>query len=204
MRTGGKKFWRMFWAEDTMLKELSREEMRRLYDERMQEDFPPAELKPWKRIEEMLSGGIYFAYGFCEEERITAYAFFVVQGASVLLDYYAVSREARGRGIGSRFLRLLKEELRQKDICRMIVEVENPDFAKSEAEREERRRRIRFYEKNGLILTEFCSCLFGVEYRIMHFPLQEAAGWIWMALNRIYHAMFDKKYFGKEVMLPMP
>ncbi len=51
MRTGGKKFWRMFWAEDTMLKELSREEMRRLYDERMQEDFPPAELKPWKRIE---------------------------------------------------------------------------------------------------------------------------------------------------------
>ena len=116
MRTGGKKFWRMFWAEDTMLKELSREEMRRLYDERMQEDFPPAELKPWKRIEEMLSGGIYFAYGFCEEERITAYAFFVVQGASVLLDYYAVSREARGRGIGSRFLRLLKEELRQKDI----------------------------------------------------------------------------------------
>lgn len=86
----------------------------------------------------------------------------------------------------------------------MIVEVENPDFAKSEAEREERRRRIWFYEKNGLILTEFCSCLFGVEYRIMHFPLQEAAGGIWMALNRIYHAMFDKKYFGKEVMLPMP
>ncbi|MEY8427261.1 GNAT family N-acetyltransferase [Lachnospiraceae bacterium 46-15] len=193
----------MFWARDTMLKELSREEMRTLYYERMQGDFPPAELKPWKRIAEMLGEGIYFAYGFCEEGRIIAYAFFVVQGASVLLDYYAVSQEARGTGIGSRFLRLLKEELRRKDICTLIAEVENPDFAKSEAEREERKRRIRFYEKNGLILTEFCSCLFGVEYRIMYFPVQDGAGGIWAALDRIYHAMFDEKYFGREVMLPM-
>lgn len=204
MRTGGKRFWRMSWVRNAMLRELSREEMRRLYDERMQGDFPPAELKPWKRIAEMLDAGIYFGYGFCEERHIMAYAFFVVQGGSVLLDYYAVAREARGTGIGSRFLDLLKEELRRKNICTLIAEVENPDFAKSEAEREERRRRIRFYEKNGLILTEFCSCLFGVEYRIMYFPVQESAAGIWEALECIYRAMFAEKYFGKEVMLPIP
>lgn len=134
--------------------------------------FRRQELKPWKRIAEML-------------------------------DYYAVSREARGTGIGSCFLRLLKEELGRKDICTMIAEVENPDFAKSEAEREERKRRIRFYEKNGLILTEICSCLFGVEYRIMYLPVRGGAEEIWMALDHIYHAMFDEKYFGKEVMLPI-
>lgn len=194
----------MFWDKSAMLKELSREEMQTLYDERMQEDFPPAELKPWKRIAEMLGEGIYFGYGCCEEGRIMAYAFFVVQGGSVLLDYYAVVREARGTGIGSRFLELLKEELRRKNICTLIAEVENPDFAKSEAEREERKRRIRFYEKNGLLLTEFCSCLFGVEYRIMYFPVQESVGRIWEALERIYRAMFAERYFGKEVMLPMP
>ena len=46
-----------------MLKRLDRGEMKEIFDTRMVQDFPPDELKPWKRIAEMLDEGVYFAYG---------------------------------------------------------------------------------------------------------------------------------------------
>ena len=46
-----------------MIKELDRCEMAGIYRTRMQEDFPPAERKPWERIEQMIEDGVYFACG---------------------------------------------------------------------------------------------------------------------------------------------
>ena len=173
-----------------MLKKLDKKEMAGIYETQMQRDFPAAERKPWKRIEEMLDSGVYFGYGMFEEEKLMAYAFFVeAAGTQVLLDYYAVSEQVRGTGAGSRCMRLLKEELQQKGCSVILIEVENPDCAETEAERRKQERRIRFYEKNGVLLTGLRSCLFGVEYKIMHLPVQEKKGEkeLWAALDEIYH-----------------
>lgn len=187
-----------------MLKKLDKKEMEKIYGEQMQRDFPEAELKPWKRIEEMLDEGIYFAYGLFEEGRLMAYSFFVQADAErVLLDYYAVSRQARGKGVGSRCMSLLKEEARRRGHSIIVIEAENPDYAETEEERRKQERRIHFYEKNGALLTGLGSCLFGVEYKIMYLPMGEEKGEeeLRETLKRIYHAMFPEKYFGKQVVL---
>ncbi len=188
-----------------MLKRLDRKEMAEIYRTQMQSDFPPAELKPWKRIEEMLAEGVYFAYGLYEEGKQTAYAFFVeADKKQILLDYYAVSAQARGMGIGSRFMALIREELRHQGCSVALIEVENPDCAETEAERQKQERRIHFYEKNGARMTALRSCLFGVEYKIMYLPMQEEREEeeeLRAALEQIYHTMFPQKYFGKEVRI---
>lgn len=187
-----------------MLKRLDKKEMAEIYETRMEKDFPPAELKPWKRIEEMLDAGVYFAYGMFEEERLVAYAFFVeAAGGRILLDYYAVAEQARGTGNGSRCMEILEEELRKKGSRVLLIEVENPAWAQSEEERQNRERRIRFYEKNGAALTELRSCLFGVEYKIMQIPVGEPKGERELRedLEEIYRTMFPERYFGREVIL---
>lgn len=187
-----------------MLKRLDRTEMEEIYRTQMQSDFPPAELKPWKRIEEMLAEGVYFAYGLYEDGKQMAYAFFVeTDKKQVLLDYYAVSAQARGLGIGSRCMALMREELQRQGCGVLLIEVENPDCAKTEGERQKQERRIRFYEKNGARMTALRSCLFGVEYKIMYLPVQEEQEEkkLQTALAQIYHTMFPQKYFGKEVRI---
>lgn len=185
-----------------MLKRLDRKEMEEIYGTRMREDFPAAELKPWKRIAEMMDTGVYFAYGMYEEERLLAYAFFVkAAGGQLLLDYYAVSEQTRGAGVGSRGLCLLKEEIQKQGYGAIVIEVENPDFAKTEEERQKQERRIRFYEKNGARMTGLRSCLFGVEYKIMYLPAQKEEKRLRKKVDEIYHTMFPEKYFEKEVFL---
>lgn len=187
-----------------MLKKLDRKEMEEIYRTQMQSDFPPAELKPWKRIKEMLEEGIYFAYGMYEEEKLLAYAFFVRAGKEqLLLDYYAVAEQARGMGIGSRCMALFCGELQEQGGSIILIEVENPDCAGTDEERKKRERRIHFYEKNGAYLTGLRSCLFGVEYKIMYFPVRgkKEEEELWKALEKIYHAMFPERYLGREVIL---
>lgn len=187
-----------------MLRRLGRKEMAEIYDVQMQRDFPQAELKPWKRIGELLDGGSYFACGMYEKEKLMAYAFFVeTAGKQALLDYYAVSEEDRGTGVGSRCMALIREELRRRENEVLVIEVENPEYAGTQEERRNRERRIRFYEKNGARATGLRARLFGVEYRIMYLPIKKEKGEeeLRETLEEIYHTMFPERYFGKEVIL---
>ncbi len=187
-----------------MLKKIDKKTAEDIYRTRMPSDFPPAELKPWKRIARMWEDGVYFAYGFYENGELMAYAYLVeADSGDVLLDYYAVAAQARGNGIGSRCIRLLIAELQGQGSRLLLIEVENPLYAAAKAERIMQEKRIRFYEKNGLILTEYASRLFGVEYRIMFFPMQKTIDpkAVFEALDRIYHTMFPDAYFGEQVVL---
>ena len=95
------------------------------------------------------------------------------EGPCWLLDYYAVCQGGRGQGAGSAFWRQLPGQL---DGCQgLLIEVEDPDTAPTAPERETRRRRIRFYLKNGARETG-CRCrLFGVEYRCLLYTSSRCA-----------------------------
>lgn len=179
-----------------MIRVLSKGEMRWIYFEHMVKDFPKAELKKWEHLEAMLERGVYFAFGYFEEEEVLAYAFFLGEGDRkyVLLDYYAVTDGARGKGIGGVFLRQWKEKLR--DSLVVIGEVEDPEFAKDEAEREIRERRIRFYQNNGLILTGLKIFVLGVEYNVMYLPIQgeQDDETVRNELSDLYHIMHPKNF----------
>ncbi len=129
----------------------------------MEVDFPANELKPRGMIEKSLDSGFMEGYGLFRGETLLAYAFFVKIGEVLLFDYFAVLPEYRESGIGSDFLRLLRELLSSYE-C-VIGEVENPEYSEDAEEREIMERRIRFYQRNGVRDTGASGRVYGVEYR---------------------------------------
>lgn len=151
---------------------LTRGEVRALYAERMVDDFPPDELKPLAMIERALDRGEYACYGALDGGGILAYAYFVMLGRHALFDYLAVRRDVRDRGVGGRFLKALEAGPLRGMEC-VLLEVDDPDRADSDAARETCERRLRFYLRNGLRETGVTARVYGVDYRVLALPVGE-------------------------------
>ncbi len=143
-----------------------------LYKTRLMEDFPPDELKPLESMKRSWEKGAYDCYGLFDGGDILGYAFFVRRDRDLLLDYFAIDKERRDRGLGSLFLRQLSEHIRGADCA--VCEVQDPDKAESAQDRTARERRLRFYLRGGFRKTELTSVLFGVNYRILEMPGTQA------------------------------
>lgn len=194
------------------IKELTREQIELVFNKYMTEDFPEDELKPLKRILEMLDEGIYFAAGLYEDnDALAGYAYFVKddENKTALLDYFAILKENRCKGYGSVFFDNVKPFLKKHDVDNLYLETENVDFAKDEADKQIRIRRIAFYEKNMLIMSQVRSQLFGVDYRIMNLNVTgnnvtkglEFDNQVRYHLSKIYDVMFDRKKLGDRVKI---
>lgn len=156
--------------QDFSVRTLAEDDIRKLYNERLKEDFPPDELKPLAMILRALKKGRYICFGAVTDESVLAYAFFVQAGSDALFDYFAVKKELRSRGIGSRFLqRLISGPLR--DRAHVLLEVDDPDLAANEEEYRKRERRLAFYLKNGLTETSVRAEVWHVGYRILALPV---------------------------------
>ena len=80
----------------------------------------------------------------------------------VLLDYFAIDDFKRGKGYGSKALKLLQETYAD---YRFFLEIERTDV---EAENiEERKRRKSFYLQNGMMELKVHAVLFGVEMELL-------------------------------------
>ena len=80
------------------VRKLNESALRGIYDAYMHEAFPPAELKPLAVMLRLMERGRYLCYGYYRNGRLAAYAFFYRHDSRVLLlDYFAVTPELRGR-----------------------------------------------------------------------------------------------------------
>ncbi len=152
------------------IRTLTLAEMKSIYEEYMENDFPRAELRPFSSMKKNFEKGNYAGFGFYEGEKFLAYAcFYNYDGADqALMDYFAVVPELRGQGIGSAFLQAMIPKLPAGS--GILIEAESADSAENEAERTERERRLSFYERNGAILTGIRCYLLSVDYEIMLIP----------------------------------
>ena len=140
-----------------------------IYETRMVQDFPAAELKPFSAVREMMQAGIYEPLVLEEEDgRLLAYAWQVLLPGrrSALLDYFAVRSDLRGGGIGTRALHALADHYRDR-LDDLILECEHPDEA---PDRAVAKRRIAFYLRAGACATRIESRVFGVRYNILTLP----------------------------------
>lgn len=194
------------------IRKLTMDQMESIYQTDMQEAFPPAELKPWKRICQMAERGVYTGYGLYEEDplkaqklgrNLRAYGFFVrcPGTGDLLLDYLSVPKSYRGEGYGSQFLSYLPDLI--GDSRCLLFEIEDPDCTDDPDVRKTRLKRQHFYLKNGIRATNARSQVFGVDYRILQYtpdqPLSEAE--VMTALTEVYHTMFPEEWFGKQVFI---
>ncbi|QIK69354.1 GNAT family N-acetyltransferase [Erysipelothrix sp. HDW6C] len=153
------------------IKKIAFQDFSQLYKNRMKHDFPTNELRPLFAIKRMFRKGIYTCYVMREGGETLGYAclIFDKQTNVALLDYYAVTQTRRGEGLGSKFLSLLKPKLTVKGL---IIEVEKPDCADTEAEATTRRKRIEFYFKSESVMTDWQWDAFGVSYNLLWMPVK--------------------------------
>ena len=149
------------------IKELNENEVKSIYKNHLKKDFPRNERRGLKNILNIIAAGHYAAYGLFEVDTLYGYAFFVKTGNDYLLDYFAAVSGKRGQGIGTEFLRLLKEKLR--DANSIMLESEAPDETVSAEENTVRKRRISFYLRSGFTDSGVRARTFGVDYVLMTF-----------------------------------
>lgn len=191
----------MLSVRNIYIRQLQLEEARAVYIGNAHKDFPSDELKPFSMIEKLWNKGCYKCYGFYDKagDVLRAYAFTVADESAdmLLLDYFAVCMEARGQGYGAAALCLLKETC--TECGGIIIEVEDEASAASKEERLVRKRRIAFYEKNGVLMTDIRSFAFGVDYRLMVMPLKNepAMNQVGEKLAAIYKMMLPEEIYKK-------
>lgn len=180
------------------LKQLNSEEVEVIYNNNMVIDFPLEELKPIDIIQKLIKRKIYKCYGLYDSGELLAYAFFITSKSYLLLDYYSVCGQYRNKGIGSKFLNILKESC--KNYTGIIVEVEDIEFADTEVEKITRIRRIDFYKKNGMKMTSVSGELFNVNYSIMclgNIELDDSV--VYEELKNIYKEIIPSEFYSKYV-----
>ena len=157
-------------------------------------------------IERAIARGEYICYGAMAREDILAYAYFVKlkeQGAPyALFDYYAVKKEVRDQGVGSRFLQALIRGPLKNMRC-VLLEVDDPAFADSDGEAEIRNRRLGFYLRNGLRDTQVTATVFGVRFKILALPVGDAltAEEVRQKYAALYRALQPPRLFEAKVFI---
>ena len=132
--------------------------MKRLY----LEAFPLSERKPFSLMKKKARKGEMELLAVLDGNRFVGLAITVLYKDKVLLDYFAIRKDCRGKNYGSEALRILLYRYREQ---RMIFEIE---LAGEDAgESDEKVRRKRFYLKNGLKETGIHIRLFGVPMEIL-------------------------------------
>lgn len=127
-----------------ILTKLKKQDFDRLF-RLMQEAFPPEEYRPKEKQYAILDDESYYvAVAEADEEIIAFLAIWRLDGFD-FAEHFAVDAKHRGKGIGGELLReYLKNSGRP-----LVLEVENVDDDIS-------KRRIGFYQRNGLTLSDIC------------------------------------------------
>ncbi len=189
--------------EDLVINKLTKEELISVYTTHSVRHFPADERKPVSSISRMTEEGRYAGYGLYrgKDAELLCYAFFTVMPGcrTILLDYFAVMEQYRSEGIGSYFLERMKHSL--TDCDGILIETENPDYAKDESERIIRNKRISFYEGNGAYFTDITAKIFGVHYKILFLPVLQspAQETLLSDFDAIYRYMVPQKYYAAHI-----
>ena len=124
--------------------------------------FPASERKPWHMILKRYRKGKMDVWCAVEDGCFSGLAITINSPDTILLDYLAVSKHCRDKGVGSAILSRMRERYPGKGL---FLEIENP-YADC-PEQALRQRRKAFYLRNGLVPMGVMVFLFGVEMELL-------------------------------------
>lgn len=124
--------------------------------------FPASERKPFGIIVKMAKEGRADLWTIRAHGRIAGFAATVNSPELVLLDYFAVRKSLRGRGVGSAALHLFLNQYPDRGV---FVEIESTrELAENQVQREKRKR---FYEACGMVSMGTEADVFGVRMELL-------------------------------------
>lgn len=126
------------------------------------EAFPEKERKPFKIMKRKAAQGTMELLVISDRGHPVGLAVTALYQDMVLLDYFAVHGDFRGKNYGSEALGLLRKRYQDR---RFLLEIELPD--EHALNQQERIRRKSFYLKNGMQETGIHVCVFGVPMEVL-------------------------------------
>ena len=151
--------------------------------------FPKNERKPFDLILEKCNAGLMEIISIeCDNSDFLGFAIMILHDDMVLLDYFAIAPESRGKSVGSSALKLLFKRYKDK---RFILEIENTAIECDNSE--ERKRRKAFYLRNGMSVMPFKVNLIGVEMEVLTYDCEVT----YEEYYSIYKNTFSDEYCRK-------
>lgn len=126
--------------------------------------FPAAERKPFSIIVKMYRKGKMDVWCLTQNGTFTGLSITINSDELILIDYLAVCKKYRGKGIGSAALRALREQYPEKGL---FLEIESEfEPCKNQIQRQKRKQ---FYLHCGLTPMQVMVYLFGVKMELLGF-----------------------------------
>lgn len=182
------------------LRTATKAEMKSVYDAFLRPSFPPAELKPYRAMADMVDDGCYDPLVLADGGDILGVCFLWlgVPGWAVL-DYLCTNPNRRNGGYGGEMIRMMREAYPGWVI---LAEAEAPEFAPDAAMAE---RRLGFYARNDAKLATYDSEAFGVHYRTLYWADGLVSDEELSIQHRfIYVSRFGEEKYAKYVRIPCP
>lgn len=180
-----------FSLNNLELKDMLPDEMRAAYLGHMVNVFPPCELKPCDSIYSEMLEDRFLACGLYAGKELVAYVFTACMPGRAQLfgQYVVVKEEYRCMGVGAELIK--RVAARYSGYRCFMADVEDPDFAKDEADRALRERRMRFYIRNGFRRTRVKAHVYGVDYEVIVRDISAHAddAEVFEAANALYESM---------------
>ncbi|GFI40762.1 Acetyltransferase (GNAT) domain-containing protein [Thomasclavelia cocleata] len=107
------------------------------------DNFPSKEIKEYNYMKDTFIMGAYKVLILKEDNRINGILSYYDGGEFTFIDYFAINGNQKGKGLGSKMLKYFLKMIDKQ----VILEVEYPEDDQS-------KRRIVFYQKNGLVLND--------------------------------------------------
>ncbi len=189
-----------------IIKELSKLQREDVYHQHMRKDFHPSEVKPLSMMERLIEEGRYLCFGIYKEQtdQLLGYAYFAKADYKLkpilVLDFFAVVSTSRSKGFGSKFLKEMKKDLGDK-YSAILAEVENPNHAIDEENRDLRKRRINFYHRNGFKTSKVLSRVQMDEYQILVLNLEEPLTdeEAFDIMSRTYRSLYGQEFYDMNI-----
>lgn len=187
-----------------ILRELKFEERIYVYDNYLINDFHESEVKPFDMIEKLVEKDKYKCFGFYEDKELLGYAYFVITNNTILMDYLAVNSKYRCRGLGSKFITMIKDKF-SNNYSELLAEVENPKYGVDKNDRCNRERRISFYIKNSFQQSNIETSVLEDQYKIIKLKLNVKLDDIEIKreISNVYQTIFSEEFFNKHISISL-
>ena len=170
-----------------MIRIMTRQELREIYQNCMMNDFPDDERKPLSIIESRFKKNQNHCLVYLEDDVIKGYAILESCQKSLLMDYFAVIETYRNQGTGTRFLHEMKQYFSEFDAL----------FVESECAYDEiSQKRLDFYQKAGFVISGIQVHLYHVDYEVMTLSLNDEIETVNVRrrMEEIYEKIYPKSF----------
>lgn len=170
-----------------MIRIMTRQELREIYQNCMMNDFPDDERKPLSIIESRFKKNQNHCLIYLEDNVMKGYAILESCHKSLLMDYFAVIETYRNQGTGTKFLHEMKQYFKEYDAL----------FVESECAYDEiSQKRLDFYQKAGFVISGIQVHLYHVDYELMVLPLNDEfeALDVRKRMEEVYEKIYPKSF----------